>query len=506
MKSVHFNQFDGGMLNDPRTPALSACRVSTNFDLFTNPRRMSPYRSSESGDDAADTSQKQNFCVGLWGLTSAYRLFSLGVKSGASTAEVLMKDLTTTSDDLSDDTWLTPTNNQSSSGATSFDLFVYYKTTGLIYGARAGSHIWAFDPTNNADWNDSEASVSYTHVAQGLVHTSNDILYVPYDNKIASNNAGSWNTTALTLPSHLYITSLSEYGNYLAIGCAPLSGIGNSVVFLWNMDETVTTIDQNIDWGEGQLTALENIEGYLVGISLSGNSTTRNNSRVIFRVYESTAGATKFAELVSGLTINLRPQKQKIDNRLYFMMSLTLNGSIREGIWSIGRTPSGTFSIAHERTPNNDTALGNGVLESFYIVGDYAFISYINNDGDFALSKTITQATFSATSIYESLINPNMPATDRSARKKLGAVSMSFAPLTGNQQAVLKYRVDGGDWTTIFTKTASSPDADLCTYRTTNAQGTPFSQGTEYEFRIESTGGAEITEFAYGYDIIANAI
>jgi len=58
-------RFDGGITNDPRDPAGNTSAMVSNFDILSNPRRMTPYRSSESGDDAAATSQKKNFCVAL---------------------------------------------------------------------------------------------------------------------------------------------------------------------------------------------------------------------------------------------------------------------------------------------------------------------------------------------------------------------------------------------------------------------------------------------------------
>src|SRR3990167_651299 len=274
IRERYFERFDGGMVNDPRDPAAGACRVVTNFDILTNPRKLIPYRNSEDGDSAAATSRKQNFCIALRTGTT-YRLYSLGVKSGATTAEVLMKDLTTSGDDdLADNTWLTPNNNQSSAGATNFNLFIFYPKTTLIYGARAGTHIWAFDPTSVAGWADTHQALTYTNIAQGLVHPKDDILYIPYDNKIAKNDNGSWTTVALTLPSHLYITSICEYGNYLAIGCRPLSGQGDSQVYLWDRDSSLTTISESLNWGRGNLEILGVVDGLLVGISLTGDSTT----------------------------------------------------------------------------------------------------------------------------------------------------------------------------------------------------------------------------------------
>jgi len=70
-----------------------------------------------------------------------------------------------------------------------------------------------------------------------------------------------------------------------------------------------------------------------------------------------------------------------------------------------------------------------------------------------------------------------------------------FLPAAG--QVILKYKVDGGSQTTIFTETT---DSAVIT-ETQNAAGTEFTEGREYEFEIDSTGGAEVTGFYARYEI-----
>ena len=375
------SSFTGGITNDPRDERKGMIRMVSNFDILTDAKRIIPYRDTESGDSSASTSQKQNFAIALR-TGSTYSLYSLGVKSGAATAEVLYKDLTTGgSADLGDALWSAPSNNQSSAGTGSLDLFTYYKKTGLIYGARAGTHVWAFSPSGSA-WADTHQALTYTEVSEGLVHSKDDILYIPYFNAgglIAKNDNGSWSVTALTLPTYLNPTSICEYGNYLAIGCEPISGIGRSVVFLWDRDSSLATVSEKIDWGEGKLKVLEVIDGVLVGISVNGADQSRINHRITFKYYDG-QGAVKFNELLSTTSPILLKRKQKHDGRLFFMLRGTFSGAVREGVWSIGRALVGSpLAISHEQTPNNDTALtDNGVLKGFFKVGDYMLISYVN--------------------------------------------------------------------------------------------------------------------------------
>lgn len=495
-ETIYINDFSGGIVNDPRATAENVARVVTNFDVLTDAHRMVPYRDSESGDSGASTSEKQNFGIALRTGTT-YSLYGLGVVSGGGVAEVNFKDLTTGgANDLDDSAWTATANNASGAGATSFNLFTYYKKTGLIYGARAGTHIWAYDPAGSIAFADTSQALNYTNIAQGLVHSKDDILYVGYDNKIAKNNAGSWSTTALTLPSDLFITSLSEHGNYIAIACAPLSGIGHSKVFLWDRDSSLATLSDSIDWGEDRLRVLEEVDGVLVGISLSGANSTRFSDRVIFR-YLNVSSAVKFAELLGGTGTQLPIAKQKINNRVYFMLQITLNGATRQGVFSVGRNSLATgFSIVHERTVNNDTDVSGDVLNNFFSVGDYMFISYQQNSA-FALSKTNDTASYTATSIWESTINPKMPLADKVVDKILESVGATYEALPANGQIVVKYKVNGGAFTTIFTETTDG--VTLTKPKTTDANGKTFAHGSEYEFRIQSTGGAVVTGLQYKY-------
>lgn len=490
-------RFDGGIANDPRDPRENTCRMVSNFDVLTNPRKMTPYRDSVSGDDAAATSQKQNFCIALRTGTT-YGLYSLGVKSGAATAQIMYKNLTTGSDyDLDDDDWTNTNNNESSSGSTNFELFVYYKNTGLIYGARSSRYVWEYEPSGGTSWADSKYDYgsTATHISQGIVHSKDDIMYFGMDNKLIKNNAGTF-ATALTLPANLYITSVCEYGNYLAIAMAPVSGYGNSKVFLWDRDSSLATLSESIDWGSGALTIIEEIDGVLVGISLM--TTLFFNDRIVIRGL-SGGVAVKLAEL-SGTTSTLLPiAKQKINNRLYFMMSIVVGGTRREGVWSFGRSSANSdFALIHERTPDDDTALVSGVLYNFFIVGDYMFQSY-NTSSAYAISKTYHSARYTASSIYES---KRFDAGDASLKKKLIGATVMTEYLPADASIVLKYRKDSTTtWTTIFTETTDNSISHSAINIESSGANLPGDY-KEIEFQIISTNGAEITGLSFKEEIV----
>lgn len=508
------NKFDGGIRNDPRDPSENTAKIVTNFDVFSNPSKMTPYRSKEAIVNSGN--QLQNFCTAIRSGTT-HDLFMLGQNS--SKANILaMKIAITGGNDLSTITPYTPNFGAQTVGSlTHYELFLYYKKVGLVLGARDNRYIWAFDPTSVLTFQDTyyDTGATFTNIAQGIVHSNDDIAYIPIDNKIYYNNNGSWGL-GITLPNNYYISSICEFGIYLAIACAPLSGVGNSRVFLWDRNTSSVLFTGSVDWGDGNIRVLEEIEGYLVGISISGGNSlsTRFFDNVIFKYYsnapgaQSPQGAVEFQRLTGTLAnitgvypamFSFPIAKQKVNNRIYFMLAikllngLTAESAVREGVWSITKKPGDGFALVHERTPNDDTALTTGQLKGFFVVGDFMFISYVSS-GTYGLSKTDDQATFGATSIYEKRFNGG----DSSLVKDLVGISVMTEPLPSTGSVTLKYLTDQNtSYTTIFTNTT----LNSLSYSVEGLSGLLPKNYKELQLRIESTGGAEITAYSFEEEI-----
>lgn len=510
------NDFSLGMTNDAREQDTRYSQLTKNFDAHTYPHKLVPFKSSENGDtDTVEVLNKRMFCVAPYSAT-VNNLYALGVEPvGKLIGKIAYKAITVgAANDFDDSDWAVTANNEGGAGTTTnFNLFVFYKKTGKIYGARNNRYIWSYQP--NADgWSDDDGTsdlTSFTNMSQGLVHSKDDILYVGVDNKIISKNGTAvWNIAALTLPTHLYVTSLSEYGNYLAIACAPLSGFGKSVVYLWDRDTSLATLSESIDWGEGSLFVLEDVDGYLVGVSAIGGGGVYGVTGVTFKqslIFRYFAGgkAIVFKELSSNETsggLRFPIQKQKVNNYLYFLAYMTLaDGTYANGIWKVGKSPSGGFSVTFDRSFYNDTADSTlHTLYGFIIVGDFAFISYMDTSLVFHLSKTIEidgTNEYAASSIYETVIQND---GDVALKKKLLGVSVYTEPLPTGGSVVLKYRIDEEtSWTTIFTHTT----ANSLHHSAINIEtGGALPLYKEIAFRIESTGGSVITGLKYKSEII----
>lgn len=453
------NIFDKGFTNDFRDDAV------TNFDV-SNAKKLSPYHDSENGDTNDSTDKLQNFLLAL-GAGTQYVLYGLGVVSGQDYAKLFTKNT------FSDGTWTAATNGADDAIggdlALNPNFFIYYKKAGLIFGARGSRYLFSYDPAAQVFSKTARDLTSFNNIAQGLVHSKDDVLYIPYDNNIATNNNGGWNNTALVLPKDYVITSICEYGNLLAIGCVNLNG-ASSRVFLWDRDSTLTTLNESVDWGSGQLKVLEEIDGQLIGISLDSyaidgfggtGTVTRLNDVVTFR-YLSGATAITFKKLTGTTNTQLPIAKQKINSKLYFLMSIVTganinltNGTRREGVWSIGRIQEGApFILVHERTPNNDTALGaSGQLQRFFYVGDYLFITSTttSSTATYQTVKTNDASSWTASSLFET---EEIDMGDISLNKKLLSVTVDTETLIKGAQVVVSYKKNEEiAWTTIFTNT-----------------------------------------------------
>lgn len=489
MKRVNINNFSGGMTNDPRNSESNKARNIQHFDVFTRPHALIPLRSYENGDSSSANFKIANF-VYYQGV-----FYGLGVRTSAFTNACIYSNT-----DFTGSTWTDISFANAGSTRVLADVAAFAAYHGNLYGVVNARYVWRFQLSDFSQHNTEQDLTAYTNVSNMAVHPTDDILYLGYDNKIAANNAGSWTPAALTLPQDYIITSLRPYGNFLAIGMRPSSG-ENSRMFLWDRDSSVATLAETVDWGEGDLMALEELGGALIGISKL-NSANYFTSSIVVRHYTS-AGAEKILQLDSVTSTGSAGLfSRKVNGRILIPVSLNLDGANSiYAIAAIGRQyAGGPFAITLERLQTNDSTVSPGVNVQlgFYLIGSYLFNSYIDNSSAYHMSKTDDQANYTAVSVYETSINQGMDAADRILDKKLHSVGATYEPLPAAGQVVVKYRVNGGSWITIFTETTDG--ATRTEPYTVDANGNAFTDSSEYEFRIESTGGAILTGFNYRYE------
>lgn len=487
MKTVVNNIFDSGITQNKRNPSSSSAALAIRVDTART-QTIRPYKDFEL--DAVTESGLDNFGIEKF-LHTGDEFFGFGRVSTSDNKPQLYKK---TSNDPTA-VWTTETNGTSaSSGARDTDLFVYYKNQDTIYGGNAAG-IWSYTVAGDTFTHNENTSVNPS--GQGLVHSKDDILYVPCGNVIASKNgAASWNNDAFSgLPSDFNAVSIAESGNYLLIG-----GNRNNrgVVYVWDRDSTLVGAVNSIDFGDNTLKWVNTSSGVPVVCCTRVDATTGFNEVVFFEVYTNTPIEIMAFNAGSSGSATVYDETQKYGEAIQFMMELTLEGELLVGIWSIQRQLNGSYKLDFITPPRNDTAVTTGKLKGFFRYPGYHFIAYLNeNDANkYTVWRTSDQADYVGTTRLHTTINPGMPIEDLFKKKQLVSVTCHYEDLATAGQVVVKYRVDNGSWTTIVTdSTDNSRFVEMI-----STGSTEFTAGRAYEFRFESTGGAEIVGYTYKYE------
>lgn len=482
---IKVRDFSGGIADDIRESSPNAFEITKHFDIFSNPKRLTPYRSlhTDTNDGSTDEGMKQYLVRDFTYASASAKLYGLGQTLAGLTKIVFKADATSGN-------WTLPTSSEGN-GAVQNGCLVEYK-----------DHLWGFQGTTQVfKWgvlsgtptitNSAGTVGTITSVAQGVIG-KDDNLYLPYNNKLVRvTSGGTVNDEVLVLPTNFKITSICNYGNYLALACAPVSTFnGTSKVFLWNL--TSDDVQEAIDWGEGELRVLETIEGYLVGITdrYLNSATGAGRGSMIVQTYSSGVPQVVkeiFTEALVGKTMPL--SKATKNNRLFFAAKIMTNSAgteYHEGIWSFGRKNLNyPFTLTLDVVDENVGASG---IYSFGTAANYFFVS---NAFDGSISKTASSATYNFTSVYESLI---FDFDDAHADKTLEAVRISYRKLASGEIVTAKYRWDdAASWTTIGSDAAD--DSKSRSFIAIETTGEAFASGKELQLRLESTGGAEITGY-----------
>jgi hypothetical protein len=491
--TISISSFNGGISDDVREENTSKFQVTRHFDVFSNPTRLTPYRSLEADthDGSTSTGMKAYLVQDYVYASASAKLYGLGQTGGGLTKIAYKADAT-------QGNWTLPASSEGN-GAVKNGCLIEYKD--YLFGFQGTNQIFKWgllSGTPSITDSASTTGVTITSVAQGLVFE--DYLYLPYNNKIwRATDATTFSDAYLTLPTNVKITSLTAYGKYIAIAVAPISNYnGVSKVLLW--DGTSTEIQESIDWGEGELRILETIEGMLVGVTdrYLNSATGAGRGSMIVQIYQGGAPQVVkevFTQALTGKSIPL--SKAVKNNRVFWAAKIMTNAAgteYREGVWSFGRkNVNYPFALSLDIIDENINSSG---IQAFGMAGNFFFITH-SNDG--SIDKTSASAVYSFSSVYESQV---LNFGDVHSDKTLLSLKVSFRRLANGESLTAKYRVDGTSaWTTIGTHSTT----DTLSYTFLGASGNAFASGREYEIRLESTGGLEITGLSLQARINDNA-
>ncbi len=486
------NQFFGGVSDDPRKITQNECQISKHFDIFSNPYRLTPYRSLESDTETSisTTDLKQYLVRDFVYASASAKLYGLG-QTGAGLTKILQKA------DAISGLWTTPSSSEGN-GAVWNGCFFEFKDYAWGFQGTTSLFRWGLlsgtpSITNAA----ATVGATITSVANGVIAADGN-AYLAYNNIIVRIAPGLTITdSAKTVPDTYKITSITNYGSYLAIGCSPKSTYnGQSKVFIWNLSSDLFA--ETIDWGEGELRILENIEGILVGISdvYLNNSSGAGRGSMIVKTYSGSAQVLKeiFTKALTGKII---PTQKVVKNgRLFWAAKIMTNSAgteYIEGLWSFGRKNS-TYPFAVTLDVICEEADTDGI-QGFGTAANFFFIAH-SNDG--SIHKTNDSASFTYTSSYNTQI---YNFGDPCLTKRLEQITIYTAPLPSGAFVTVKYRFD--DDTSFTTIGTYSTEGGLSRdFFNIEASAIDFTSFQEAEFILESEGGAEIT----GYKILATPL
>lgn len=453
-KQITLKRFDGGISDDIREPSSNKFSITKHFDIYSNPYRLTPYRDTEA--DQTGQVSVGKFLLGVDNQTSppTQYVLGLGKKTGQNYPTVYYKTGAT----LVTDDWVTTANWTGTIGSVNYELFIEYltATSGHAYHF---IYFWAntqlcriFMPASAGAMAETVSAVTTTQRCQGVVHSASNKLYIPYSTTSGTfigyvSEETFYSDCGLIIPKNLVITSVCEYGNYLAISLRDLGG-GNSKVFLWDVINVPVKPTEIIDWGNDDLYVLNNLEGSLIGISQNPSSVfSLVNSKITIKRW-SGGLPTVIKELFAtgSNTVTIYQNVNFINNnKLFFAAKL---GSTNIGIWTIGRkSASYNYAVTFDRFVTNDNS--ETTYSDVFLKGDVMWAAQAVG----TITRTNDQSSYTATSIYESQKFSDFPLA------QLEEVRLDYPALTTGMAVHLKCRVDNETlWRRIFKKSYDADD------------------------------------------------
>ena len=389
-------------------------------------------------------------------------------------------------------TW-TALANPAASGSVQYPMLEEYH--GALYfwpdtAGNIGKHdIASPNASDMASWQSVTLSPS---IGPGHYFKSNDVLNIAYGYKLGQLADTTFTPDKLVLNPEHRIASMAEWNDYECIGCRTAND--NTVVHFWDGVQNAPLFSREIP-GE-YLLALRNVGGELVAVTAPAASSILRQ-RISFYVlrgseFQRVRQHVSFEGAASSASVILPERTARVkDNQLYFCAGLQTGAATTEyGIYRFGLN-EGRYAFNRARfatSGNTETfAADIGALEWF---GDYPFAVHTSHG-------TITKAGGSGNPSCTYRIG-QLDFGKKAQKKKAVEVSVSTAPLPAGESVTVKYAVDGGSLTTLFTHSGTGK---VSTVKRSVKAIPNFSL---ISIQAEPTVRAEITEVAIDAIPVAN--
>jgi hypothetical protein len=494
MPTVYINKFDGGHAEDNRTFATDQCEECLNFDIYTNPHKLIPIRGNTEEIISSvdyDMNEIRIADVGIASVSGTPTIVGVGKSTDVLAAPSFYTKTIIT------DPWL---KVASGTGTYAPGTLVIYR--GLPYVLSTNGDLQKWSGAVSTVGNNAGTNIG-SSFPRPYVHPEDNVLYTVIGNIIGKWDASTYTAASTILPDGMTASSITHWGGYLAIAMRPTYGIGNSYGVLWGRDTTINTLQGVIDFGEGDLRILENLGEVLVGLVYSRtNFSSTISYKIDVKVYSGGSVTTvKSIPIPAGADNTYPVLKLKKDDKLYFAI-----GGNSTAIWCVYKNKEGYWVVTKERyfrLGTSNAADLAGSPSGLSLIGDIFYLGYFDSGGTYRLQSTTTTPSYIATSKYKTTVNPNMVISDRFKSKTLEAVHIAITgSATGS--AGLSYSVDGSDMTSIISEPNSL--GEYVVEASAEAGGKPFATGREFQFLVESSGGAQIKEIRYRYKVVNDLV
>lgn len=490
-----FTQFDGGFSKGTRDTSLTTCSYVKHFDVTRDKNKMIPQFSVDntySGGNDSGIKRVVQAGDNYFALKNVLGVPQIWKRTGH------------------DQAWALATNGDGFTEEFVTDMFIYYQPTNKIYfygegTANGVTYISTFDvATNTADNLGTSIGVEDSR-SGGFIRPDDGKLYFGTENKLHQvNQAGTIAQDILTnpLPTQYQITSVDSHGVYLSVACQDQTLEQKSTVYIVDMDLTDPAPVDVVDFGVGQIKVCGSVGGVLVGISdLASSTDFLDEKRIAIRTWSGGDEAKDFREVYGTLASGaLTTQKETRVNALYFIANLTdelRSGGDMNGIWAVKINAGNELVLVLDTV---ETIPDPGVvdpIDGFAVLGSFRYIMSASVAGD--VSITDGDGGYATEEGLGSIWVSNKIKADRLGRElDLKFAALRTEPLPTGATAILAYRKDEDTaWTKIISE--ATDDNVLSSSDTDNA-GAEFEEGYEYQFKIESLGGAVVTGLYLNFD------
>lgn len=491
MPTVVINRFDGGHAEDSRTFAVNQSESSVNFDIATNPHKLIPY-SDPVAETSADGPMTDDSItdIAVLNVSSTPTIYGMGrASSGSQDVAIFKKN--STSDVTAQWTQVATNANDLTPGT-----LIEYKD--YLWFLAGGSTWMKFTaPSTLAGISTLSGPYTTNFAPKPFRHPIDDTVYIGVANIVYKfdNVTYTTPTSVHTLATNFEIQSLTSYGNFLAIGGKYLTNSKRSAVYLSNRIIPNDGTQAVIDWGEETLAVLEEIEGTLIGISYTenvGSYTTRNKYKMIIKAFNG-GRPVVIKEITTGTTSDIRVWKAKTSDKLYFGFDQD------NAFFVLAKNKAGEWYVCKDRYYNPSGTSITGSFTGISTIGDISFVSYSDGGTDGYLARQGTSSAYTLPSRYTTTINPKMDSADRSKKKKLKEIILSYTVSASNGSVAVYIYRDGGASKLALSRTQSAT-GEYVTKSYCFDDATQFDESLEFQFLLQTTGNVSIKEFKYIYE------